>query len=1027
MSFSRSQGGIRSSRLLWALAVGALSLAALVMAAPASAAAPPTTVFGSFTPGETTVEVNASVDIHEGAQTLVLLQWKTEHEEWSTESGHATFVMYLNEGTSGAIPFTVEAKELEPETTYEFRIYTDSSEYPEHHEPEVAPYPESTTTAATPVPPVVSGEGISAVGSEEATLEAVINPRRFETRYGFEYALESVIKAEGWTSPAVVKTGVLGTLPKDNAEHQVSYRISGLTPGALYAWRVSAENVAGSPENPKENHFATRPSTAGPLTGCPNEAFRVGLGANLPDCRAYEQVTPTDKNGIPVQGLTDWLAASSDSSMPRVSFFASAATGIPSGGGGRQEFTPMLSSRNADSWSTQKLFPPETAQARVATFKGESENLRFALVEVRSSPQINGAGTVALYLIDTTTESVHQIASIEGETSETPFAGVAVANDGSYVFFESTLPVATASGAAPGVRNLYRWDSTTDAVSVVGKLPSSEKGGAAPSTGSFGGAYAWYPEQEPWTGGATNGQYVQAIHAVGPDGGQIYFTAAQSGEAESGQIYLRRGLNSSTPSTVAVSKANDGIVDPVVEEEYFGVPFPAAFQEATADGTRAFFTSPQKLTADAATGPYDQGNDLYIYDTNADPSHPLVDVTGGLETADNPNGARVEGLLGINTAGTVGYFVGRGAVATGATSGEPNIYRFEEVASGQFHLTFVATLSTENYYSNDARNWSNGTYREGFLETGSSFYGRTARVSQNGESLLFSSVAPLTGYDNKGCGTEEPYKLRCSELFLYSQQSQEITCISCDPSGEAAKGSADLTTTWLNVSTLQIPLGRPPISHMTRNLSSDGDQIFFQSPDPLVAGDQNSSTCRYLLDHQGVIRSLATCTDTYEWEAPGTPGGSCTKAEVNGGCLYLLSSGASQDPADFIDASTDGSNVFMATSEPLVPTDRDQLYDLYDLRTDGGLAGQFALPATPCENEGCKSPAVQPNAPASAGTSSFVGPGNQTKSAKCKKGYVKSHGKCVKKKQKKKQKKKGKKKKHKKTHGHSGSGKGGRK
>src|SRR5262249_52020308 len=154
--------------------------------------------------------------------------------------------------------------------------------------------------------------------------------------------------------------------------------------------------------------------------------------------------------------------------------------------------------------------------------------------------------------------------------------------------------------AAEGVPNLYMWDKTDGSLSLVGVPPGET---ATPSSGTFGGAYDW-TENEVYGGGALYGLAVGAAHAISPTGDQIVFTAPEVtdelGEFEFGQLFLRQGLGGGQPSTIRLSKPNEGVVSPQADLK------PAAFQEATPDGAHVFFLSAAKLTADANTGPTEE-------------------------------------------------------------------------------------------------------------------------------------------------------------------------------------------------------------------------------------------------------------------------------------------------------------------------------------------------------------------------------------------------------------------------------------
>ena len=156
-------------------------------------------------------------------------------------------------------------------------------------------------------------------------------------------------------------------------------------------------------------------------------------------------------------------------------------------------------------------------------------------------------------------------------------------------------------------------------------------------------------------------------------------------------------------------------------------------------------------------------------------------------------------------------------------------------------------------------------------------------------------------------------------------------------------------------------------SGRTRNVTNAG-QFFFDSPDRLLLRDTN-----------GV-------TDVYEYSSQDHR-------------VHLISTGQSPDPSYFGDATPSGSDAFFVTRQAgLVGQDTDPFYDLYDARTEGGIAAQSPAVAEECEGDGCQGPFTsEPAGQPGPGTSVFSGPGNPPGKKPCPKGKVRRNGRCAKK------------------------------
>jgi hypothetical protein len=397
------------------------------------------------------------------------------------------------------------------------------------------------------------------------------------------------------------------------------------------------------------------------------------------------------------------------------------------------------------------------------------------------------------------------------------------------------------------------------------------------------------------------------------------------------------------------------------------------------DGTNLYWSA----NGESAPNP---GNDLYFYDARAKALSDLV------PDSSSPHGIDVKGVLGTSADASVVYFAANGVPAgvTGSpnargeaaqagdcegilsaqASGVCNLYRY-----GGGEVRFIARLDSSG--GKDRTDGANWTPTGLGIFVGTNFQ-RTARVSADGQTLLFRSQRQLSDYPNEGV----------SQFYLYrAGGGGTLGCVSCNPSGEAPFGVPGLG----NITTPAV-IPTPPAATLSHNLSADGKQVFFETTDALVGADTNGDGGCPLTGAK--LQKFPACTDVYEWEAAGK--GSCEAqlAVAGGGCLYLISTGKGTKPQMLGDASADGKNVFFFTRSHLVGQDEDQLQDVYDARVEGGLAAQNQPPPTSClSTEACHGDAS--SGPTITPAPQFSGPGNP-KPKGCPKGKHKVEGRCAK-------------------------------
>ena len=619
--------------------------------------------------------------------------------------------------------------------------------------------------------PVVSGEKASEVTSSSATLEAKVNPNGEGTSYRFQYVGKAEFEESGWAKAAEVPAGVAG-VGSGNSDVAVSQSVSGLATGAAYRFRAVATNASATIGGPG----SALTTLLHDGTNCTNDALRSGTSAHLPDCRAYEQVSPVDKDGFDIESNYTYFSNAAGDGVAFTSLGAFSGTGAAA-------LPTAYAAKRTNTWNTVGINPPidpvlELFSGQVFGISGDFNKQLVGTNAILTldtpepaSPALN------LYIHDSDDDSFQFVAAVPRVTPpglsfiaawrSVRFGGAS--QDGSVFYFKTPGEAgwqgysleSTPPPPASAKNNLYEFDTGSGELKLVGILPddtTADPNGASAATKPGG------PEHDA------------SAHAVSLSGAIFW----QSGD---GSVYRREGGHSTLVSA--------------------GKTWETTWMGASPTGAAAF---------------YEVGGTVYRYDVATETSTDL-----GFSAANVSNNA---GVLGFSNDGAYAYFASHEALTPGAfpaNGDDVNLYAWHE---GEVQL--VARVPKADDFLEDtggaARGFVDGEWRVsanglyfGFL-TGSELHGRRGAdfVRQPGDPVR----------DN------HPYR----RAFLYDYGADSLACASCLPEGAVAGDNSEFIPRRVVLSGLRTLIA---YLENWNHAVSDSGQFFFNTTDTLVESDTN--------------------------------------------------------------------------------------------------------------------------------------------------------------------------------------------
>jgi hypothetical protein len=713
---------------------------------------------------------------------------------------------------------------------------------------------------------------------------------------------------------------------------------------------------------------------------CPFETeASPGFRSFLPDCRAYELVTPPYEGGLQA-GLTvrGSVPLSPDGEHVLGTDFAGFAgaenvEGVSGELGAVYEF-----SRTPSGWSTESLEPPAHQYAR-QHFDAASADLSRSLWHLVAQshegeevgiPEGPGAfnyairevvGGRARFVGVGPTEAPGAPHSLEGEDTGLKFRGAS--RDLTHLLFLA-VPKSNGHYLWPGDTTREGGESLYEYVGTGNREPSLvgvSNSGALEGTTHINDEAKLLSECGTLLGsGGVSFGSGSVYNAVSADGAVVYFTAlACEGTPAVNGLYARI----SGSKTVAISEPAlpGGAAGECASSEpcHGATDKEGVFQGASENGERVFFLSEQPLVNGAPA----EGVKLYEERLEGARVAEVIDVSNQGVGGVDPN---VLGVARVSEDGSHVYFVAKG-VLTGKNgegkepeTGKNNVYVFERDA--QFpggHTAFIATLSSESEAELEKHEEPcaalSGEPKEECEDPFKAEYNtrnaadaadwsiddeRPVQTTPNGRYLIFTSVAHLTPEDTGTAGQVFEYNALEEKLERVSIGQCPAPALACAPS---ERFNEDGNTT----------------------SSENGAKMLTPEYQIFVYPTEASSSLS--LSEAGAVAFISRAALT-----PLAIGGRENVYEYREGDVYLMSPGDEKAPLQteetrLLGTDESGRDVFFSTSDSLVPQDTDTQASWYDAREAGG----FPAPAPPpaCVGDPCQGPlSATPSTPSAGST-----------------------------------------------------------